>query len=233
MTRHPTRKPASPTLDLQITEKQWERAKQSDSRGCLIADAIKSQYPHLSSIQVDMATVRVTDRAKGERYVYLTPESAQYLLLAFDQGWRQPTERVLLRGAVKIQAITTSKPRADARRARQLTLETKEAAGEDLTGRERQSLTKLRETNVLTGKQDRPTGHGPATLVEQTRDGAGKSVATIRGGRPPLVGEPHPNLLRGRRRAFGATLAQPGTIWQDALDRAVEQRLTAEAEREQ
>ena len=62
----------SPTLQLAIGQEQIDRAVQSNSGGCLIADAIKAQYPELTHVTVDMATVRVTDKQRGERYTYLT-----------------------------------------------------------------------------------------------------------------------------------------------------------------
>lgn len=80
----------SPKLVLKITDEIRERAIQASSGGCLMADAIRTQYPRFEGITVDMATVRITDRKAGLRYTYLTPETGQTCLLAFDQGWDNP-----------------------------------------------------------------------------------------------------------------------------------------------
>jgi len=46
-----------------------------------------------------------------------------------------------------------------------------------------------------------------------------------------MQGEPHPNLLRGRDRHYGAKLADPGQVFRDAVEEAVAQHL-AERDRE-
>src|SRR4029077_14894795 len=107
MARKP-RKGTSPTLKLSITQDRWETAVQSHSGACLISDAIKDQYPHLSNVETDMATIRATDKAAGVRYIYLTPDAAQHLLLSYDQGWPQSTEEVTIRAAVQIVPIRRS-----------------------------------------------------------------------------------------------------------------------------
>src|SRR5215471_6273612 len=99
------RKTKSPVLTLTITDDQLEHAIQSNSGGCLIADAIKRQHPEFTGVTVDMATIRITDRARRERYTYLTPAAAQHILLSFDQGWPLPTREVTLRRAVHIAPI--------------------------------------------------------------------------------------------------------------------------------
>ena len=86
----------SPRLDLHIGDEQWKEAVAAASGGCLITDAIKKQYPHLTGVTTDMATIRASDTKQGVRYTYLTPASAQHLLLSFDQGWRQPIEEITI-----------------------------------------------------------------------------------------------------------------------------------------
>jgi hypothetical protein len=213
------RKGRSPTLNLTITEKQWERARGSDSGGCLIADAIKEQYPHLSGISVDMATIGVTDKAAGERYVYLTPNSAQYLLLAFDQGWHQPVQAVRLLRAVRVTKVKASSAALVRKRAARLVeLEERDRAGEELSKADRVALTKLRRT------PPRPSNFGPVTdVIGGETPGR---PATVVGGRPPVKGPAHPNLLRGRRRHFGVKTAQPGVIFADAVAEAVRLELS-------
>ena len=102
---------ASPTLKLRITKDLWDDAVQASSGGCLLVEAIKRQYPHLTGISVDMATVRVSDPKKGLRFTYLTPENGQTLLLSYDQGWAQPDEQdVTLLRAVKVTKMQRQAP---------------------------------------------------------------------------------------------------------------------------
>jgi hypothetical protein len=213
---------SSPALHLALTDELAERAIKSSSGGCLIADAIKEQYPHLSNISVDMATVRVTDRKKGERYIYLTPPAAQQAVMWFDQGWPNTVEEVTVKGAVKIQPVTrggTPSQKPEARAARRAELQARLDAGETLTKYERGALTRL------TRNPDRPR-LAPAAEVGQHR---GRTV--VRGGQPIMDDRrhPNPNLLRGRNRHFGAKLADPGEAFRQAVDNALAERL-AEAQ---
>jgi hypothetical protein len=215
---------SSPTLVLKITPEQHERAVKSDSGGCLIADAIKDQYPQLTGITVDMATIRVSDRQAGMRYTYLTPPIAQHLLLAFDQGWPQPADELVVKRAVKITPIMRPKggPRsrvavAARREARIAELEAKLAAGEQLDAGETRALGRMRHAKPA---PDRPSTRGaPDIKIDSTRG------AIVYGGNPVPQGKPHPNLLRGRDRHFGAKLADPGEAFREAVDAAVAERL--------
>jgi len=201
----------SPTLDVQITPAAHDRAVQGASGGCLIADSIKEQYPHLSSVTVDMATIRVSDRAAGQRYTYLTPGPAQHLLLSFDQGWPQATDRIVLKRAVHVGQIRASSAQAKQSMTERLaTFEARVAAGEDLSAAERRSMVRLQHV------KDRPVTDRPATA---NREGV------VNGGRTPKQGKTHPNLLRGRDRHFGAKLSDPGQAFKDAVDAAVAARM--------
>ena len=216
----------SPTLTLAITEQSRERAVQSNSGGCLIADAIKDQYPHLSGVHVDMATIRVTDRAKGVRYIYLTPPNAQHVLLSFDQGWPNPVEEVIVRRAVQVLPVTSSpKVLAEGRRhraERMAELRSKVDAGETLSRSDRAALTRMENHQPV--DLDRPSTQGPPSVVTR---GSGSEV-TVVGGRPLAQGPSHPNLLRGRNRHFGAKLADPGQAFKDAVEQTVAERLAAQ-----
>jgi hypothetical protein len=223
-------KPTSPTLELAITIEQYERAVQSNSGGCLIADAIKAQYPHLSGVQVDMATVRATDKLKGLRYVYLTPPAAQHALLSFDQGWPNPTESVVIRKAVQINRITRAKngPGSTAsirakREQRRAELEQKLDLGQELDRDEKGALTKLSKPYEPV---ERPSSKGPI----EVSDAPARGTPTIVGGRPLPQGRPHPNLLRGRNRHFGAKLADPGQAFNEAVEAAVAERMAQSAD---
>ncbi len=219
----PRKKRTSPTLTIRITAEQHARAVASASGGCLIADAIREQYPHLTGITVDMATIRVTDRKEGLRYTYLTPPQAQHCLLSFDQGWPDATETIVLKRAVKITMITRAKTGgssvaevAERRAAHMAELEARVAEGGTLSRYERASLTRMQNAKPAA---ERPSSHGPVVVVGEHRD------TTVKGGKPLKQGKAHPNLLRGRDRHFGAKLADPGSAFSDAVEAAVAERL--------
>lgn len=217
----------SPTLEVQITPEGHERAVKSASGGCLIADAIKEQYPHLSKVTVDMATIRATDRKQGVRFTYLTPPIAQHLLIGFDAGWPQATDHITLRRAVQVTQIVrpktgpTSAAAVEAKRQQRITeFEQRLADGEGLTVNEKKALGKLRNSRPT---PDRPSSYGqPEVRAERQRG------TVVEGGPPPVQGRSHPNLLRGRDRHFGAKLADPGQAFTDAVEAAVAERLAAE-----
>lgn len=229
------KQPKSPTLQLKLTDEQRERAVKSNSGGCLIADAIKEQFPHLTNISVDMATIRVTDRERGARFTYLTPPEAQHVLLSFDQGWPAPTSELKIQRAVHIKPIVSKKnsPSTKSRRAqaeeRRSELETKERAG-SITDDEQKSLNRSRAAakaraaqlakDKVAGAEERPTWEGAVRVT----DGGTKRTPVIEGGKGPVQGPAHPNLLRGRNRHFGAKLADPGAAFRDAVEAEVARR---------
>lgn len=213
-------KKSSPKVEIEITPERYERAIKSNSGGCLIADAIKEKG--YTGVTVDMATIRFTDRNAGQRYTYLTSPQAQHCLLSFDQGWPNPVSEVTIQRAVKIEQITRSpKDREDKKRARQervAELEARIDAGETLTRQEKASLTRVRNHEPT---PERPSSKGPYEIAQS---------GTVVGGQPIVQGPPHPNLLRGRNRHFGAKLADPGQAFREAVDAAVEEKLNGRAE---
>lgn len=76
----------SPRVDIKVTQDIIDRSTQRDSSHCMIAEALQKAVPQAKYISVDLATIRFTDLAAGQRYIYLTPRNAQAALLAFDQG---------------------------------------------------------------------------------------------------------------------------------------------------
>ena len=196
----------------------------------MIADAIKEQYPELSMVTVDMATIRASDRKHGLRYTYLTPATAQHVLLAFDQGWPQPVDHLTVKRAVQIVPICRPKtgpvsPAAIAERRAEKLAEYEEriANGEELSRGEKAAVTRLRNPKPA---PERPSSTGRA------RVNAGHDGLVVSGGRPRVVGAAHPNLLRGRNRHYGAQMADPGVAFREAVDAAVAKRM-AEQESEE
>jgi hypothetical protein len=228
----------SPTLVLQITEQELATAQRSRSGGCLVADAIKRTYPHFSKVDVDMATVRVSDPARGERYVYLTPPSVMNMLLAFDQGWPLDLENPLrIRRAVQIVPITRAKtgPSSIAavqerRRARIAELVAKVDAGEELTRAEKSQLTNLRKNEAAAPPPERPSTKGAPEVIDGGT-AASRERPTIRGGKSRIKSPANPNLLAGRNRHFGAKLSDPGLAFREAVAQAVadQQKIAAES----
>lgn len=185
----------SPRIVVDVTAEDIATAIPQDSGHCMIADAIQRLHPDVTGVSVDLATVRFTDKAKGKRYVYLTPELAQMALLMFDQGELPPPFTFELKRAAQIVPVTTSK----ARRAK------KEAS--------RAAALVNQAAAVLEGKEasgDRPTSRGPAELVPPA-GGSRESIPVKVGGKAPAIGalahtgQAHPKY--GRRRTFGLRAA--------------------------
>ena len=214
----------SPRITLEITDEARERAVASNSGGCLIADALKAKG--YTRPVVDMALIRFSDPERGLRFHYRTPPAAQHLLLSLDQGWPLPEADVKLSRAIHIvtttRGTTGSKSPAAIKATRVekvAALEAKEAAGEQLTQYERASLTRMRNP--------KPTPKRPANAGKATLRGVGGSGVTVVGGRAPVLGPAHPNLLRGRDRHFGAKLADPGVAFNEAVAEGVALELAA------
>lgn len=74
------------TKKVTVTRELIERATQRDSRHCMVAEAIKSAYPRLTNISVDLQTIRYTDPRMKKRYTCLTPPLAGNAIVEFDQG---------------------------------------------------------------------------------------------------------------------------------------------------
>lgn len=210
---------SSPELKLEITAENYTRAVQASSGACLVADAIKEQYPKFSNVSVDAATIRFTDKEQGQRYIYLTPPSAWETLLAFDQGWSEPSlpKKLRIRNAVRIVPITRSassvKKTAEERAARLTALEAKEQTGE-LTSDEQRSITKLRNPKEAA---KRPKTYGPTKYEAMKHEDTGEEIVVVKGGVPMR----HANLLHGLNRHFGAKKVQPSAVFKQAVDEAV------------
>lgn len=74
------------TLTIPVTEEIIAAASRADSHRCMIADAIERALPNVRNVSVDVVTIRFSDRDRGQRYVYITPDLARQQLLRFDDG---------------------------------------------------------------------------------------------------------------------------------------------------
>lgn len=207
---------SSPRLEIELTPENLERAKQSQSHACVIADAIKQLGYHRPS--VDMATIRFTDPESGQRYTYLTPGIAQHILLAFDQGWPNPADRFELTRAVKIDPVKRFPFSAKNRAARLKELEGKEKAG-TITPGELSGLTRMRR---LDEKAPRASSGGKAKINPATK--------AVVGGERMVSRDSNPNLLHSSRRHYATKQAQPGQVFQAAVDEAVKEKLAEQAD---
>jgi hypothetical protein len=212
-----------PRLEIEVTPDRWQTAVTATSGSCLIADTLKDQYPQFSGVIVDAQTIRMTDKAAGQRYTYLTPNSAQELLLHFDQGWSEPEEHtVRLRVPVKVETVTKARTAKAQREVRKTELQAKRDAGEKLTRGESTALGRMVNEDAR-GYPERPHARGPIAEVIGRREGN----ATVIGGSPLRRPRPekHPNLLGGHNRLFGAKSARPAKVFAEAVEDAVQRRL--------
>ena len=85
-------KPTAHALRMQIDvkEKHIKDGRNRNSRACMIVQAIieacaargiKAENPH-----ADLQTLRFSDLDRGQRYVYLTPQTVQRAIVAWDQA---------------------------------------------------------------------------------------------------------------------------------------------------
>ena len=211
-------------LTIELTPKDWETATQASSRSCLIADAIARQYPHLTRIRVDVATIRATDTRTDERLTWIQPQSGAMILLHYDQGWDQPeTRRIVTRRPAHVVPVTRSPAQLAkhaAKRAERLAeLETKEQSGAKLTQGESAALTRLRNPKPA---KPRPSKRGRSTAVVNP-DGSG----TKRGGEPIWAGSPDPSLLAGRDRLYGGKRVEPSAVFSRAMEDRLGEALPA------
>jgi hypothetical protein len=184
---------------IEVTEDIITNATQGDSSHCMIADAIAAQIPGAKNVSVDLATIRWSDRKKGERYVFLTPPDAQDALVRFDQG--QPVEPIAFRlRAAQVTRIKAAGRPEQARRTeeRERYYAEKEANGEELTAQEKRGRALL---GVKQGPE-RPTTAGAVTVTDNGRH----NVVREGGNLPPTAVLSN---TKGRSRVYGMRSLRP------------------------
>lgn len=76
------------SYDFEVTEVDIESARvngaEGDSFKCMVAEAVKRQVPDAHHVEVDVQTVRWSD--KEGRHVFLTPYEVAGYVIAFDNG---------------------------------------------------------------------------------------------------------------------------------------------------
>lgn len=87
------------TIKIEVDVDTIVNAITADSYHCMIADSIQAQVPSAKFIQVDIQSIRFSDKERGIRYIYLTPPIAQQRILEFDKGKKvAPFEFTLSQG---------------------------------------------------------------------------------------------------------------------------------------
>ena len=209
------------TIEVEITEENYKNAKQANSGACLVADAIKAKYPQFTYVDVDLATVRVTDPVAGKRCIYLTPAPVGQILLHFDQGVTEQSLPKKLRIAqlVRMNPITRSASMVRIEKERRIKrvaeLEAKEQSGQELSREEKSALTRMRRFKA---GPVRPVTFGP-TKVE----GEGENII-IHGGAPTAFKgmRKNPQLLGGAHRHFGAKKLDASQIYKEQLRQEID-----------
>lgn len=89
-------RPKSREIALDVTAEIVQAATERNSAHCVIADAVKAALPDATRIAVDLQTIRFSLPTTGRRYIFLTPQAAQHVLLDFDQGIKPEPQRIRL-----------------------------------------------------------------------------------------------------------------------------------------
>jgi hypothetical protein len=113
MAAKPTLKGTNRLLRITVPQAIIDRAEEADSSHCMIADAIRAALPDVKSVSVDVATIRFTDPAKRQRYVYLTPLPVQQALIDFDQGTHTKEFTFALKRAAQVVEAGRSRTNKD------------------------------------------------------------------------------------------------------------------------
>src|SRR3954466_15806044 len=73
---------------IKITQELIDNGIKSDSSACMVAEAIKIEFPSAEKVSVDIQTIRLT--IGFTRYVFLTPKSVQLHIKLWDMGEPPP-----------------------------------------------------------------------------------------------------------------------------------------------
>lgn len=116
--RRSSKEARAPILDIEVTREIIDAAMRQNSRYCMIAEAIKAQYPQFTHVSVDLQTIRFSNAIRGLRHAYLTPRLCQLALVNFDQGNRLRPFKFKLRGAHTTAMIRTNRQKGKPLRER-------------------------------------------------------------------------------------------------------------------
>jgi hypothetical protein len=74
------------SIRVRVDQDAIDQSMRKSSAHCMIATAIKRQYPRLRNIVVNITQIGMTDPKTGVRSLFLTPRIAQIALLNYDWG---------------------------------------------------------------------------------------------------------------------------------------------------
>jgi hypothetical protein len=147
---------------IRVTKDEIQKAIPEDSSHCMIAEAIKACRPSASRVSVDIQTIRWSNLDKGERYIFLTPPSAQKAILQFDEGITPKPFCFRLRGGQIIEAVEST-PRQRARKAKyaRQKREVEKQSKMKATSRQDIKVTAIKDHNqaVIIGGRAAPMTH--------------------------------------------------------------------------
>lgn len=167
----------APGGDVEVTRFLIDNAETRNSGHCMIAEAVKQAFPKATRVSVDLQTIRFSYSDKGERYVYLTPRSAQVALVRFDQELHTAPFTFRLRGG-SVTSMTRRAAAPSTKRA-QAKAKAERAA--------KKGAQKVKVTSTNKGGN----GH---TATGVAREG---------GRTPPVAAVAAGAGVRGTRRSFG------------------------------
>jgi hypothetical protein len=169
-------KPETPAMkrsrfNIEVTERDIEKAKRNDSYICIVSQAIARAIPDATRIETDTQTIRFSHA--GERFVFLTPYAVQGYVIAFDAGDPIQPFTFQLRDPVRVKSQKlTAKGRAGRRayaKAYYATARKARAKGDSLDNpevqadmREAATTAYAEATRNMDGKSADYTSHRPA-----------------------------------------------------------------------
>lgn len=182
-------------LDLKITEEMIEKGIRNNSNKCMVAEAVKVEFPDAKAVTVDLATIRLT--RSGYRYVYLTPRKVAEFIVAFDAGDDLEPFKTRLRAPVQIHK---SSDQAKKNQDKKKTAAPKPQSEPSVTEPTNQPVPNPPATK--TAPQPRGEMYGPATVLDGPgQGGLGDTVEKIKvGGQPAIKLTPEERGKRGRPR---------------------------------
>lgn len=203
------RRPISPRVTVSIDETMIDNAIRRDSRHCMIAEAIQALLPGMTSVTVDVSTIRFSDPKKRLRYVYYTPPRAAWAIVHFDQGIKPDAFTFNLRNASTITRTASGKrPAAEAQTDRAISVSTRnarKAAGARARSKQLEQISapnldepfeppKEYREQLIRAMDDPEANLGPA-LAMRPPNGDHSHRPVVVGGNPP----PRGNLAKTRR----------------------------------
>ena len=183
-------------FNIEVTQKDIERAHRNDSYICVVSQAIARAIPDATRIETDSQAIRLT--RNGQRFVYLTPYAVSGYVIAFDAGDPIQPFSFQLRDPAKVRTVhrtqrgqrSDSAARSARWRARQKAIADGQSADDPKVKAETRAAAKAAYTAAAS------SGSGPMATAQ-------------RGRKAP------PRVFRRKQRSYGHRLLrinqqQPG-----------------------